>query len=380
MAYIIDIATAVPEYTVSSEELVEFYSKALISKGNDPNLQKLTLLNEKTKIQKRYSCIPDFNGKENELFTDGNFDQTVEKRTELYKKKVLPLASSAIDKLFLKTTIKPNEITHLITVSCTGLFAPGLEFLVSEKYGLQHTEKLALNFLGCYAAIKALKQAKYIAEANPDACILIICVELCSLHFSPSITDEDIIANLLFSDGAAATFVCGNDNKHSENTVILKIDEIGSSYIPNTLDLMTWDISSSAFRMYLNKNIVKSIKENIYPVVTDFLVENKPDYWAIHPGGVKIVQAVKESLNLSKDEVEDSLNVLKDYGNMSSPTILFVLEKIFNKIKSDDYNENKKIFCCAFGPGLSIEMISFSSVLTSLPNKLKQIKSDAVEC
>lgn len=379
MAYIIDIATAVPEYKVSNEELVEFYSKALLSKGSDSNIPKLRLLNEKTKIQKRYSCIPDFNGKDNELFTGDNFDQSVEKRTELYKKKILPLASTAIDKLFLKTTIKTNEITHLITVSCTGLFAPGLEFLISEKYGLQHTEKLALNFLGCYAAIKALKQAKYIAEAKPDACILIICAELCSLHFSPSISDEDIIANLLFADGAAATFVCGSGNQHSENNIILNIDEIGSSYIPNTLDLMTWDISSSAFRMYLNKNIVKSIKENIYPVVTDFLVENKPDYWAIHPGGVKIVQAVKESLNLSQDEVEDSLNVLKDYGNMSSPTILFVLENIFNKIKRADHAKGKKIFCCAFGPGLSIEMISFSSVSTSLPDKLKQIESDAIE-
>ncbi|MDP3555927.1 MAG: type III polyketide synthase [Bacteroidota bacterium] len=380
MAYIIDIATAVPEYTVSSEELVEFYSRALLSKDADSNKQKLTLLNEKTKIQKRYSCIPDFNGRDYELFTEKNFNQSVERRTELYKKKIMPLASMAIDKLFAKTNIKPKEVTHLITVSCTGLFAPGFEFLVAENHGLQHTEKLALNFLGCYAAIKALKHAKYIAEASPDACVLIISAELCSLHFSPSLSDEDIIANLLFADGAAATFVCGDGYKHSGNRIVLNIDEIGSSYIPNTLDLMTWDISSSAFRMYLNKKIVNSIKDNIYPVVTDFLIDSKPDYWAIHPGGVKIVQAVKESLNLSEEDVEDSLNVLKHYGNMSSPTILFVLEKIFDKIKDTDSVENKKIFGCAFGPGLSIEMISFSSVYTSHPNKLKQIKRHAVEC
>jgi predicted naringenin-chalcone synthase len=378
MAYIIDIATAVPEHKVSGEELVEFYAKALLSKTKEPTTQKLTLFNEKTKIQQRYSCVPDFNGKKYELFDEDNFDQTVEKRTELFKKKILPLASSAIDKLFLKTSIKPKEVTHLITVSCTGLFAPGFEFLVAEKYGLQHTEKLGLNFLGCYAAIKALKQANYIAEARPDACILIICAELCSLHFSPSLSDEEIIANLLFADGAAATFVCGKDNIHSENRVVLNVDQIGTSYIPNTLDLMTWDISSSAFRMYLNKKIVNSIKENIYPIVTDFLVESKPHYWAIHPGGIKIVQAVKESLNLNEDDIQDSVNVLKDYGNMSSPTILFVLEKILNKIKSAPSLENKKVFCCAFGPGLSIEMISFSSVLNSQEHNLKQIPSHAV--
>jgi alpha-pyrone synthase len=378
MANIIDIATAVPEHNVSSVELVEFYSRALLSKTEESTKQKLTLFNEKTKIQKRYSCVPDFNGKNYELFAEDNFDQSVEKRTELYKKKILPLASSAIDKLFLKTNVKPKEITHLITVSCTGVFAPGFEFLVAEKYGLQHAEKLALNFLGCYAAIKALKQANYIAEARPDACILIICAELCSLHFSPSLSDEDIIANLLFADGAAATFVCGKDNRHSRNKVVLNIDEIGTSYIPNTLDLMTWDISSSAFRMYLNKQIVNSIKENIYPVVTDFLAESKPHYWAIHPGGIKIVQAVKESLNLNEDDIQDSVDVLKDYGNMSSPTILFVLEKIFEKIKKDDNVENKKVFCCAFGPGLSIEMISFSLVLNAQENNLKQTTSHAV--
>ena len=378
MAHIIDIATAVPEFTVSKEELVEFYSKALTSMGSDPIKQKLSFLNEKTKIQKRYSCIPDFNMKDYELFTNGDFNQSIERRTTLYKEKILPLASKAIDKLLLKTNVKPEEITHLITVSCTGIFAPGIEFFISEYYGLQHTEKLALNFLGCYAAIKALKHAKYIADANPNACILIISAELCSLHFLPSISDEDIVANLLFADGAAATIVCGNKNKHIENKITLKIDEIGSSYIPDTLDLMTWNISSLAFKMYLNKNIVNAIKDNIYPVVTNFLDGNKPDYWAIHPGGVRIVEAVKDSLSLTENDIEDSMSVLKNYGNMSSPTILFVLKKILNKIKFDNHRENKKIFSCAFGPGLSVEMISLSSVNITHTKKLNVAKKNHV--
>lgn len=212
--------------------------------GSNSIKQKLTFLNEKTKIQKRYSCIPDFNMVDYELFANENFNQSIEKRTTIYKEKILPLASKAINKLFLKTNIKPKEITHLITVSCTGVFAPGFEFLVLDiLLNKQHTEKLALNFLGCYAAIKALKHAKYIADANPDACILIICVELVPCIFSPLVSDEDIVANLLFADGAAATFVCGNKNKHIEDNIILKIDEIGSSYIPNTLELMTWNNS-----------------------------------------------------------------------------------------------------------------------------------------
>lgn len=376
MPYILDISTAVPEYSATKNDLVNFYSKALESIDVKSADKKLSLLSEKTKINQRHSCIPDFNGKEFELFKEGNYKPSVEKRMALYKEKIMPLSVKAINKLLLQTNIEPSEITHVITVSCTGLFSPGLEFLISEHYGLQHTEKLAINFLGCYAAIKALKHANYIAQANPQACILIVSAELCTLHFYPSDTDEDMVANLLFADGAAASIVCGNESKHIKNQVVLNIDSIGSAYIPNTLDLMTWDISSTAFRMYLSKKIVNSIKDNIQPVVVDFLAQNttETDYWAIHPGGVKIVEAVKESLNLSDSNVADSMHILQEYGNMSSPTILFILHRIFNKIKNTDpsiHGESKKIFTCAFGPGLSIEMLGLSSVDTTSKSKIK---------
>ena len=179
--------------------------------------------------------------------------------------------------------------------------------------------------------------------------------------------NEDIIANLLFADGAAAVIVCGNKNEHIKNKVILQIDDIGSAFIPNTGELMKWDISSSAFRMHLSSNVVGAIKENILDVVTNFLGNeiSETDYWAIHPGGVKIVEAVQESLNLNESNVADSMSVMQQYGNMSSPTILFILNSIFNKIKKAEQTESKKIFSCAFGPGLNIEMVGLSSVDTS---------------
>ena len=373
MSYILDISTSVPEFSITKKDSVKFYSRALESINANSITHKLAFLAEKTQINNRHSCIPDFNGQEYELFTDKNYNQSVEKRMALYKKKIMPLAAKTVDKLLIHNNIKPGDITHLITVSCTGLSAPGFEFWVAEYYELQHTEKLALNFLGCYAAVKALKHAHYIAQANPDACILIVSAELCSLHFYPSASDEDIVANLLFADGAAAVILCGNENKHINEKLVLNIDAIGSAYIPNTMNLMTWNISSSAFRMYLNKNIVKSIKDNIQPVVNNFLKgnTNETDYWAIHPGGIKIVQAVKESLRLNESNVEDSVHILQQYGNMSSPTILFILKRILNKIKRASDTENKKIFSCAFGPGLSIEMIRLSSVDTANVNKIK---------
>ena len=338
--------------------------------------------NNKTKINTRYSCIPDYKGNEYELYTNGDFKQPVEKRMEIYKEKILPLASKAIDKLMLQTDIQLRDFTHLITVSCTGLMAPGLEFMIAEKYELEHTEKSAVNFLGCYAALKALKQAHYIAQSNPNACILIVSVELCSLHFYPSDVNEDIIANLLFADGAAAVIVCGNKNEHVKNKVVLQIDDIGSASVPNTAGLMKWDITSTAFRMYLSSKVLGAIKENIHDVVANFLGNemSETDYWAIHPGGVKIVEAVQESLHLNENNVADSMSIMQQYGNMSSPTILFILNSIFNKIKKAEQTESKKIFSCAFGPGLNIEMVSLSSIDTSHFKKLNPIiKNHAVE-
>lgn len=382
MSYLLNISTAVPEFQIGKEDMTRFYLQTFKPDETNHLTKKLNLLAHKTKINTRYSCIADYKGDKNELYIKGDFKPSVEKRMELYKNKVLPLAAKAIDKLMLQTTIQPHEFTHLITVSCTGLMAPGLEFMIAKQYGLEHTEKSAVNFLGCYAGLKALKQAHYIAQSNPNACILIVSVELCTLHFYPSDVNEDIISNLLFADGAAAVIVCGNKNENVKNKVVLQIDDVSSAFIPNTAEFMKWDITSTAFRMHLSSKVVGAIKENIHDVVTNFLGNkfSETDYWAIHPGGVKIVEAVQESLNLNESNVADSMSIMQQYGNMSSPTILFILNSIFNKIKHTEQAENKKIFSCAFGPGLNIEMVSLSSVDTSHLKKINPIiQNHAIE-
>jgi predicted naringenin-chalcone synthase len=176
--------------------------------------------------------------------------------------------------------------------------------------------------------------------------------------------DEDILANLLFADGASALFVCGDSNPHMKKKVVLRVDQMGSAYIPGTFDLMTWNISSTAFRMYLDKEIVNVIKKNIGDVVHAFLDKqgSTPRYWAIHPGGIKILEAVKEGLHLNEANVELSMDVLREYGNMSSPTILFILQRIFDEIRNSESEHKSGIFMCAFGPGLSIEMIHLSAI------------------
>jgi predicted naringenin-chalcone synthase len=190
------------------------------------------------------------------------------------------------------------------------------------------------------------------------------------LHFYPSPEEEDIIANLLFADGASTVVVCGNKNKLAENKVVLQIDDVGTGFIPNTADLMTWNLSATAFRMHLSPKVVEALKKNIHEVVTTFLGNHstETDYWAIHPGGVKIVEAVQEGLHLTDNNVADSMSILQQYGNMSSPTILFVLDSIFNKIKANE-QQSKNIFSCAFGPGLNIEMLHLSSVDNNVQHK-----------
>lgn len=365
MSHILDISTAIPEFTIEKEDIERFYSEVLQPADKERFLKKLRFLNHRTTIQKRHSTIPDYNGTVFELYKNGNYTASSEERMALYKKKIVPLASDAIDKVFKQTGINEKHITHLITVSCTGICAPGLEFLLAEKYNFDHVEKSAVNFLGCYAALKALKQAHYISQTDRKACVLIVCAELCSLHFYPSCEDEEIVANLLFSDGASAVIMCGEDNSLVKNKTVLKIDEIGSACIPGTAELMTWNISSSAFRMFLSKEIVPSIKNNIASGMGKFIQDRENiNHWAIHPGGVKIVEAVQQGLELSSDDIAESLDVLKNFGNMSSPTILFIIKNIFEKIKQSA-NQQQNILACAFGPGINIEVIKMSSVNTS---------------
>jgi alpha-pyrone synthase len=364
MPYLLDIYTAVPKHEVSQKEMVRFYLDRL--QNPEKFSRKINFIAEKTKIEKRYSCIGDFTENNRQLFKGGTTETPgIEQRMEIYNAHIVPLAKEAATGVLNALNLQPNEITHLITVSCTGLQAPGFEYELAGQLGLAHAEKSAINFLGCHAAIKALKQASYIAKANPEACVLIVCAELCSLHFVPSETDEDIIANLLFGDGAAAAIVCGTANRHAKNHPALSIDTLGFASIPATPDLMTWKLSPVAFRMFLSTEIVDQLRNNLHDVITDFLglQEDHVDYWAIHPGGVGILQAVRSSLSLGLSDLKYAANVLQKYGNMSSPTILFVLKEIINDLNKKKPGRSRSVFSCAFGPGLGIEMILMNTVV-----------------
>jgi predicted naringenin-chalcone synthase len=232
--------------------------------------------------------------------------------------------------------------------------APGLDLQVMELMDLPKTIfRTSLNFMGCYAAIHALKLADAICNSQADSKVVIVCTELCTLHFQREPTIDNITSSLLFSDGASAALVTSENN----NAKGVRLKNFYSEVLPKGKKDMAWELSSTGFLMTLSGYIPNLIEEDFAMLTECALQKNnltKKDitHWCVHPGGKKILEAIHKSLQLTNGELDNSYDVLREYGNMSSPTILFVLKKIVDTIA---YNGTDTIFGAAFGPGLTME-------------------------
>lgn len=218
MSKIISIGTAVPKYGTSQKTILDFMEAAY---NNDVASRKLKVLFNYSGINTRYSVIPDFdrNMPGHVLFNGSQIIPNIEERSNLFKEQAVSLAILAIENAFKKidTTISDFEITHLITVSCTGIYAPGIDAAIIEQMNLPndifHT---SINFLGCNAAFPALRLADSIAKTDDNAKVLIVCVELCTIHFQPKDNHDNLLSNSLFGDGAAAVVVVPETNKNQD--------------------------------------------------------------------------------------------------------------------------------------------------------------------
>ena len=251
--------------------------------------------------------------------------------------------------------IEHNQITHLITVSCTGMSAPGLDLQVMEMMNLPHTiVRTSVNFMGCYAAIHAMKIADAFCGSSENANVVVVCTEFCTLHFQKEISVDNMTSSLLFADGCAAILMQGNNAGKG-----LKLENFYSDVIFKGKKDMSWQLSTNGFLMTLSGYIPELIKADFEQLVATALQKtnrNQADVtdWCIHPGGKKILQSIAQSLHLEKESFAASYEVLNDYGNMSSPTILFVLKKIMDEIEGNKKSD-AVIFGAAFGPGLTME-------------------------
>ncbi len=362
MSAIYSISTAVPEFKHKQMDILEFMQA--MSPSTETEQRSLKLLYERSGIETRYSTIPDYSvASDKRTFYPSTPDlepfPRLEERMEYFNHKALELSVNAIKKC-LDAHTQLNEITDLITVSCTGISAPGLDILLVEELHLKpNLNRTSINFMGCYAAIHGLKQADAICSKNPHAVVLLICVELCTLHFQKEHTKDTIGANLLFADGAAALLICANDNLKIQNKKRLQIKDFYSEISLSGKSDMAWQLGGKGFLMTLSSYIPELIKVGIKTLVQNalnnlHLTSQQIEHWAIHPGGRKILEVIQNELQLGSNDLESSYKVLKEFGNMSSPTVLFVLKDIWDR-KLNWKKETELIFGAGFGPGLTME-------------------------
>ncbi|MEX2592159.1 MAG: type III polyketide synthase [Anditalea sp.] len=358
MSAIISIAKVPAPYCYTSHE-VSLWMKQVFRE--ESTFRKFEYLLRESHIKSKYSVLPDFslNEKQPMLFLPRNCcykDPGTRERMKIFNREAIKLATEAAQNCILNSPFQKEEITHIITVTCTGLSAPGLEIQISKTLDLpKETHLMTVNFMGCYAAFHALKLADIICKAVPSSKVLIICVELCTIHFKSTSNNDNLLSTLLFSDGAAAVMVT-NENVDG---VSLQLSGFSSLLIPEGEKEMGWEPGDNGFEMRLTAKVPAYIQQNMQQAFHSLLqkVKVKPEqigYYAIHPGGKAILKAFSKALELREEQLDSSFGVLSQFGNMSSPTVLFVLEDIWQKFSNSTRTE-ASVYAAAFGPGLTIE-------------------------
>ncbi|SDM11571.1 Predicted naringenin-chalcone synthase [Catalinimonas alkaloidigena] len=378
MSLIVSIGTAVPPYKNQQAAIASFMEDAY--QETPGALRKLRFLHEHSGIDTRHSVLADFSQQLGErLFFPvphmNGSEPKVDRRMEEYERQALPLATEAIHEAVkslatVGEALKTDEITHLITVSCTGLVAPGLDVALVQQLGLPpDVWRTSVNFLGCNAAFHALKQADLICRTDNQAVVLVICVELCTLHFQPSEQSDHLLANSLFADGAAASVITSTTQARQKGWSGLHIDGFYGTLAHEGKEAMGWFVTPKGFVMTLSNRVpsllLKHCNDMLERALARFRLQREQiGHWAIHPGGKKILDAVQEAFRLEDRDMQTSREVLQHFGNMSSPTILFVLRHYLEarlEIRRAG-QQLAKLFAVGFGPGLSMESAIFSYV------------------
>jgi predicted naringenin-chalcone synthase len=322
---------------------------------DEPTRRKMRFLYHQSGIKQRYSVLSDYNKPISEWKfypQSENLEPfpSLEQRMMVYNKQA-PLLSVDAIRDCLDHSHDKKSITHLITVSCTGMSAPGLDLQITELLDLpKDIFRTSINFMGCYAAIHALKIGDAICRADKNSKVLIVCTELCTLHFQRESTMDNIASSLLFGDGAAALLLTGDESSEG-----LQIDDFYSQIVPKGKRDMAWELSSSGFQMTLSGYIPDLIEADFSSIVIESFKKTKThqgeiSHWCIHPGGKRVLEAIHKSLRLTNGQLKTSYDVLNEFGNLSSATILFVMKKMMHEKKSI-----RKLFGAAFGPGLTVE-------------------------
>ncbi len=352
------IGTAVP-YQAIAQPLAAQYAATFVGDAGGHERQ-VELLYRRTGVHSRHSVVlekaPGEFGAITQSFyppaeSSDEFGPTTAARMRLYETWGIELAREAAIKALDDAQTDPAQVTHLITVSCTGFASPGVDLQLIVDLPLKRdVPRTHLGFMGCHGMMNALRVAQAFIQADSDACVLVCAVELCSLHQQYGWEPERIVANALFADGAAA--ILGKSECRSSDGWALAAN--GSTVLPESADKMSWRIHDHGFVMGLSPQVPALIEQNLGAWTQSWLLGHGMEvsqipHWAIHPGGPKILQAAQVALGLSDSQLSHSRSVLQDYGNMSSPTVGFILDRLRQE------RAGQPCMMLGFGPGVSIE-------------------------
>ena len=363
---LISISISVPPYKVLQSIAAEELTKRM---GNRPAVSRMIeAASVHSGIESRYIVMPDASpNSENKFYSaDGKYISPDTRRRMIeYEKWSKKLAQKAVAEIFTNNNFDPGNINRLITISCTGFFAPGLDYFLIEEFNIPHSVKRTnIGFMGCAASLIGVNSVFEAMNSTKDnnTNTLVVSVELCSLHLQTEPTRDNILANMIFADGCAAALFSNVKTNQSETK--LEIINTASHLFDNSAEFMGWKIGNFGFEMTLSSELPKIILESAVPALEKILSGmnisvNEIRHWALHPGGRAILDSLQNGLSLSEEQMQHSRKVLKNYGNMSSASVLFVLKEILDSkiVKHGEY-----LCAVAFGPGLTMEAVIFKGI------------------
>jgi predicted naringenin-chalcone synthase len=343
----------VPENAYAQSEILSWMLSD--SRLSEINRRKLNRVYNDGGIKNRHSVLQAFR-----TTTEQNsiYAASTQTRMELFREHALPFSIQVVQDFLSESDINPSLITHLVWVSCTGLMAPGPESILRQSFRFHPLlQTTAFNFLGCHGFFHALRFGSSIVEANPEAKVLVVCLEFCTLHFQPNDSDDRILANSLFADGAAVTMISGLRPKGKAIQVI----KYYQSFFANASDEMAWKLGETGFDMRLARNLPESVVLAVraclkQPIPDEISSLKEIKHWLVHPGGKRILDLMEKDIPELQNKLETSRSILRDFGNVSSASVLFALRRFLENEKAFSGESG---FLMGIGPGLSLEASLF---------------------
>jgi predicted naringenin-chalcone synthase len=353
------VGTAAPEFSITQAEVGEV--NKLFCAGDDDRLRLIPALYRRARVRKRHSVLLQIaEGEPLERQTlyhasrgEGDQGPTTRARMRVYEREAPRLVVRAGRQALADAGVDAAALTHLVTVSCTGFHAPGVDARVIEELGLARTvNRTHVGFMGCHGALNGMRVAHSFVGAEPRARVLLCAVELCTLHFYYGWDAEKIVANSLFADGAGALVGIADEGEPDPESWSLTAN--GTYLMPDSADAMTWRIGDHGFHMTLSAQVPALIRKHLAGWLEEWLTSNglgvgEVGTWAVHPGGPRILDAFADAMDLDEDALEVSREVLQEFGNMSAATLLFILQRLRDRCAP------RPCVAVGFGPGMVVE-------------------------